>query len=437
MKNYKLLLIIAFILGISSTYAQGSKKALTVNDAITIGLENNYGLQIIKKTEAIAKINNTWGNTSLVPSINFSLSGRENYNFNDYDNYRRQTIDPDLSLNWVIFNGFSAKINKAKFAEMEERSKGNTTILVETTIQDIILGYNNCLLQSEMVKVYKELADLSEDRYNRTMDSKDLGVSTTYESLQAKTSMLEDKSNYLQQKVTFDNAVRTLNFALGEDVNTQWEFTTSLEVETPDYTMDALSQKLLSNNSTIKNQYLYQSLLAKETALAKSAYSPTLSLNTGIGNSDYGQYYTGNTPDIETNSSDAYIGLTLSWSIYNGGARKRSVEIAKINEESLSVQTTQMEHSLNTQLWQMYSNYEVQKDILALAIEQETTAKLNLDLSADKLANGSINSFNYRDVQVMYLNAAISKYRSIYQVIMSNTDLLRITGGIVNEYEVK
>ncbi len=437
MNIYKILLIAALALGISSTYAQGNKKTLSVNDAITIGLKNNYGLQIIKKTEDIAKINNTWENTSIVPSINFSLSGRENYNFNDMDNYRQQTINPDLSLNWTIFNGFSAKINKAKFEEMEERSKGNTTILVETTIQDIILSYNNCLLQKEMVNVYKELAELSEDRYNRTMDSKDLGVSTTYESLQAKTSMLEDKSNYLQQKVTFDNAVRTLNFALAVDVNTQWDFTETLTVETPNYSMDALNKKLLSNNSTIKNQYLYQSLLAKETALAKSAYSPKLSLNTGINNSDLGQYYTGNTPTMETNSSNAYIGLTLSWSIYNGGARKRSVAIAKINEESLSVQTTQMEHSLNNQLWQMFSNYEVQKDILALAIEQESTAKLNLDLSADKLANGSINSFNYRDVQVMYLNAAIAKYSSIYQVIMCNTDLLRITGGIVNEYESK
>jgi outer membrane protein TolC len=83
----------------------------------------------------------------------------------------------------------------------------------------------------------------------------------------------------------------------------------------------------------------------------------------------------------------------------------------------------------------MFYNYEVQKDILKLSIEQEASAKLNLDLSADKLANGTINSFNYRDVQAMYLNAAIAKYKAIYNVVQSNTDLLRITGGIISQYK--
>lgn len=437
MNIFKVLTIIALTLGITNVKAQVDNKALSINDAITIGLKNNYDLEITRRTEQVAKINNTWGNTSMVPTVSFSLTGMENYNFNDDENYRQQTINPSLSLNWVIFDGFSAKINKKMYENMEESSKGNTTILVETTIQDIILSYNNCLLQKEMVKVYQELAELSEDRYNRAMDSKSIGVSTTYQTLQFKTSMLQDKSNYLQQKVTFDNAVRTLNYALAVEINTKWEFTDTLEVKTPEYNVETLNEKLISNNNTIKNQYLYKELKAKETALAKSAYFPTLSLNTGLGNTDYGQYYNenNNNININTNSSDAFVGLTLSWSIYSGGSRKRNIEIAKIKEESVDIETKQMELSLNNELWQIYSNYEVQKEILDLAIEQESAAKLNLNLSSDKLSNGSINSFDYRDVQVAYLNAAISKYSSIYQVILSNTDLLRITGGIISEYD--
>ncbi len=83
----------------------------------------------------------------------------------------------------------------------------------------------------------------------------------------------------------------------------------------------------------------------------------------------------------------------------------------------------------------MFSEYNVQKEILMLAEEQISAAKLNLDLSAEKLRNGSINSFNYRDVQTVYMNAAIAKFRAIFDLVQSNTDLLRITGGIINEYE--
>ena len=432
MKNIKFVSIIIASLFVITTHAQNN---LSLSEAIAIGLKNNYNLQITRKTEKVASINNTWGNTSIMPNINFTLSGRENYNINDDENYRTQTLSPDLNLNWVFFNGFAAKITKQKFEELEQQSQGNTVILVESTIQDIIVAYNNCILQNEMVDVFKELADLSQDRYSRTQDSEDLGVSTTYESLQAKNSWLEDQSNYLQQKVNYENSVRTLNFILAAEDNMTWELTTPLETNTPDYKLNDLSGKLISNNQTLINQYLYQSLLSKETSLAKSNYYPSLSLNTGISNTDFGNYYSDNTPNNNRNYSDAYVGVNLSFNIFNGGVRKRSVQIAKINEETGQIQTTQIKHSLNNQLLQLYSNYNVKKEILKLADEKLNAAKVNLELSEAKFKNGSINSFNYRDVQNIYMNAAIAKFRAIYDLVSVNTDLLRITGGIISEYE--
>jgi len=354
---------------------------------------------------------------------------------NDDENYRTQTLSPDLNLNWVFFNGFSARITKQKFEELEKQSQGNTAVLVESTIQDIIVAYNNCILQKEMVDVFMELAELSEDRYNRTRDGEELGISTTYESLQAKNSWLEDQSNYLQQKVNYDNSVRTLNFILAVEDNSLWNLSTPLETDTPDYDLTELSGKLNANNQTLKNQYVYQNLLAKETSLARSNYYPSLSLNTGISNTDFGNYYSGNTPNMNQNYSDAYVGVSLSFNIFNGGVRKRSVQIAKISEETGQIQTSQIKHSLNNQLLQLFSNYNVKKEILQLADEKVVAAKLNLELSETKLKNGSINSFNYRDVQNIYMNAAIAKFRAIYDLISVNTDLLRITGGIISEYE--
>ena len=432
MKRSNIIILIITCLLTTTIYAQNN---LSLSEAIAIGLNNNYDLQIIRKSEKVASINNTWGNTSIMPNVDFTLSGRENYNINDNENYRTQTLSPDLNLNWVFFNGFAAKISKQKFEEFEKQSQGNTVILVESTIQDIIVAYNNSILQNEMVDVFQELANLSKDRYNRSQDSEDLGVSTTYESLQAKNSWLEDQSNYLQQKVNYENSVRTLNFILAVEDNSMWNLTTPLETNTPDYILTDLSGELMSNNQTLKNQYLYQSLLQKETSLAKSSYYPSLSLSTGIGNTDFGNYYSDETPNNVRNYSDAYVGVNLSFNIFNGGVRKRSVQIAKINEETGQIQTTQIKHSLDNQLLQMYSNYNVKKEILELADEKLNAAKVNLELSEAKFKNGSINSFNYRDVQNIYMNAAIAKFRAIYDLVSVNADLLRITGGIIREYE--
>ncbi len=433
MKNIKIQ-ILTVLFCIFSVGMQ-SQNTLSLSQAIEMGLQNNYDLQVTRNSEKIASINNNWGNTGALPTVSFSAGISENLNYNDNEDYRTESLSPQVSLNWLLFDGFSARITKKRFDELENLSKGNTAILVENTIQDIISAYNNCIVQQELVNVYEELMILSEDRYNRELSGKEIGVSTTYESLLAKTSWLSDKSTYLQQKVSFENSIRTLNFILGIKDNTMWQLTSEIKSDLPDYTLSDLSNKLLSNNTTLKNQYINQTLLSKETALAKSNYLPTISLNGGVSQTNRNTYFSKTSAnDTKTNYSDVNVGLNLSYTIFNGGQRKRSVQIAKIEEESGLVEIDQMKHSLQNQLMQIFSTYEVQKELVVLANEQAEAAKLNMDMAEQKLKNGSIDSFDFRAIQINYLNAAIQKLNATYNVIESQTDLTRITGGIVDEY---
>ncbi len=428
--KFQILTVLFCILSMSMQ----SQNTLSLSQAIELGLQNNYDLKVVRNDEKIASINNNWGNTGALPTVSFSASLSEDLNYNDNEDYRSEIISPDLGLNWVLFDGFSARITKRRYEELESLSKGNTAILVENTIQDIISAYNNSIIQQELVKVYEKLMKLSEDRYNRELSGKEIGVTTTYESLLAKTSWLQDKSTYLEQQVAFENSIRTLNYVLGIKDNTMWELTSEIKSDLPDYTLADLSGKLISNNTTLKNQYINQSLLAKETSLAKSNYFPTLSMNGGVSQTNRNLYYTENTPDTKSTYSDVTVGLNLSYTIFNGGQRKRSVQIAKIEEESGMVEIEQMEHSLQNQLMQIFSTYEVQKELVILANEQEEAAKLNMDMAEEKLKTGVIDSFDFRDIQINYLNAAIQKLNAMYNVVESQTDLTRITGGIIDEY---
>jgi len=49
----------------------------------------------------------------------------------------------------------------------------------------------------------------------------------------------------------------------------------------------------------------------------------------------------------------------------------------------------------------------------------------------EKYRSGVINSFNFRDVQLIYLSAALRRLQSIYNLIDSKTQLTRITGGFL------
>ena len=112
---------------------------------------------------------------------------------------------PQVNLNWTIFDGFGAQINKRKYEELEAQSEGNTELLIENTIQYVILAYYNVLLQKEEANSYKVMSDLSKDLMDREKLSKNIGVTTTYAYLLSKTSYLQYYSAYLQKRVDYEN----------------------------------------------------------------------------------------------------------------------------------------------------------------------------------------------------------------------------------------
>ena len=83
----------------------------------------------------------------------------------------------------------------------------------------------------------------------------------------------------------------------------------------------------------------------------------------------------------------------------------------------------------------LFLMYNLRRQLYNVAIESEATAQMNLQISTDKYKAGAINSFNYRDVQLIYLNAAINKLTAIYNLTSSHIDLLKVTGGLISKFE--
>ena len=82
-------------------------------------------------------------------------------------------------------------------------------------------------------------------------------------------------------------------------------------------------------------------------------------------------------------------------------------------------------------LLNLYELYNIQKDLLEVAEENLAATKLNLQISEEKFKSGAINSFNFRDVQIIYLNASLQRLNSIYNLISTDTELARLTGSII------
>ncbi|MFC2103732.1 TolC family protein [Bacteroidota bacterium] len=422
--------IFLLILSAISLNLFAQEEMLTLSGAIEKVLESNYGIVISKSDVKISEINNSWGTAGRYPTIGFTASSANSMDL--IDDVTSNRISGGVGLNWTLFNGFRVNITKDKLEKLEQLAKGRSGVVVENTIQDVIMGYYNILLQQKRLEVLNTLMHISEDRYKYEQTKYDIGGSVTYNVLLAKNIYLDDKAAYLNQEVVVRNAIRNLNFLLGEQPNKQWNFSEEFNSDTTEYILGDLMDKMMASNQTLQNQYVNLLLQQEDVRLQRSSLYPRVSLSAGIDNS-YSWIKPDAQPEIYNEDLAPYGNVSLSYDIFSAGNRKRAIDIARINEEISQVETEEMKHSLTNQLYNEYEVYNLRKTLLNVASESLEAAEMNLQIAEEKFKSGAINSFNYRDIQLNYLNSALNQLQSIYNLIYSNSTLTRLTGGFLNE----
>lgn len=413
---------------------------LSLAGAVKKGLKNNFQIRIAERKKEIASNNDSWGMAGRYPTLGIGLDSRNSYkdepdqlNPEERSKYTLNNLSPYVNLRWTLFNGFAIKITRAKLAYLNKISEGQAAVVVENTVQGIVLAYYKVLLEREKLGIVKKVRRLSKDRYDYVLAKKNVGASSTYDVLQAKIAWQDDTATVLLQEMNLKNSLRNLNLILGEPAEKEYRVTDTFAVEMHKYRMEDLQAKLRQNNKTLKNQYINQAILKKDIALQRSSLYPVISLNSGI-NRMANRIKFEDVPAVKSHSYDYYVNFSVSLNLFNGGNTKRAIANAKINHRIGQLQTEEMEFTLSNLLRTTYEFYEVRKQLYDVAEERINSAALSMEISTDKFKAGAINSFNYRDVQLLYQNAALGRLQAIYNLIDTHSELMRLTGGVISEY---
>ncbi|MDG1158821.1 MAG: TolC family protein [Flavobacteriales bacterium] len=411
---------------------------LSLNDAIAKALANNYQIQISKERVVIAENNNTWGGTSLAPSIN--LNGGFNNGITDNsDNptsfiqaeLRSSSISYGAGLNWTLFDGFGMFIQKEQLDLLEQQSEGNAAIVIENSIQSVALAYYNVLLQEKRMEVFEELIELSNDRLAYERTKQELGASTTFDQLQFENALVADSTNYLLQRLSKQNAMRNLNLLMSESVEIVWQLTTEIEDLEENYDFGDLRNKTLSNNSNIKNQYINTLIANTEIRRAKAGLYPVIGFNAGA-NQNNASFSAGEF-EGEGTTINYFGNFTLNFNLFNGGRARRAIQNAKVNEAIALLNQEELSLNVENDLRNNYEQFVAQQQIYLLAQRGVFFANKSLEIASEKFASGAINSFNFRDIQLAYLQAQSALLESQFNLISTKTNLVRLTGGLVQQ----
>lgn len=442
LKTYFLLILVICSVG-NISVAQDS---LSLSDAIQIGLKKNFDIQISAKNIEINKLQNTWGQAGRYPTIDINI--QQGNSISDQSNnplsivqqlIYQNSIQGSANLNWVLFNGFRVKANKLKLNNLEAQSEGNATLVIENTIQGIILSYYNTNLQKEKMDLLKNVLKLSRDKYLHEKEKGEMGFATTVDQLQFESAYLSDSTAIIIQELAYKNAIKNLNLFMGVEINLKWNLTDKLLPENTLYNYKELESKMLGNNTNIKNQVVNIEILKQDISLAKASMFPVVSFNSGASyNTSRLQINDFPMPGANTSNSaniNYFANFTVGFKIFDGGKVKRAIQAVQIQEDITNLNMDKLKHQLTQELANHYEIYNTRIAIFKVNLKSFDVAKRSFEIAQLRKNSGIINSFDLRNIEMVYLQTGTALFEAIYNIQESKTNLTRLTGGIIENKE--
>ncbi len=409
-----------------------SQQDLSLEQAIQTALSGNFDVSVSTRQLSQAQIYKHPGAAGMLPTVTANAANVNRFDKNQQGAYSTHSVLPGAQLSYRIFGGYSARVNLERLGLLEDISEGNVDLVLENTIQAVILAYNQVLVEQEKKEVFARILELSRDRYRYEVNRQELGLSVSFEVLQASNAYLNDSSHFLLQELSHKNALRNLNLIMNQDLDREYSFTDDLSVPEERLDREGVIQAILNNSTALRRQSLNLDLSQKQIRLQKSALFPTLDFRAG-GDYGWGRIKFDGQDAVSGTSFDYYANFTLSYTLFNGGNVRRAIRDATLDYQINELQTASLQQNILNQGLALSDMYVVQLNQLSLAAEQLKAAALNMDIAAERFRNGSISSFNYRDIQLSYLNAALNQISVKYQVVASHTQLLRLRGLLLQQ----
>ncbi len=433
------------LLGLLPAFAQ---RTLSLDEAIALGLERNFRVQTARNNESIAIQNNDWGAAGRYPTVNANMNLNNGYNNNrNPASFLRELsalnsgVTPGVEAVWTIYGGHRVQLSKNQFELLQNQAQGNVRQTIEDAIQDIMLSYYQAVIQQEQLAVRAEVLRLSRERLEYQRTRQEFGQSSTFDVLQTQDAYFNDSTAYIVQQTNVVNAMRNLYRAIGEDNPGEgFQLSDRLPAETMNYDPESLKTQLLNANQALFQLRISRELAALQTRFQESFMLPTVSLRSGTSYTlsrnifASGVFSNGDERDlggIQNTNFNLLVNFTASYNLFEGGNRRRSIQQARIQELNAQLGIDDLRRTLFTQLDQTLASYNNQKQVLELSNQLVENARRNIQIAEERFRGGLISFFDYRSIQVSYLNATQTQLNALFNLKTTETELLRLSGGLV------
>jgi len=434
--NIKNIVTLFIFIGFCTAEAQ---ELLTKENAVSLALENNYGIKLAKNNTEIAKNNASVFNSDYLPRITGNAGVDYDNNNSEFTLQNGSKIETNgaesngynaaVGLNYTLFDGLGRSYNYKKLKEVYNLSELEAKTVIQNEILQIFALYYEVARISENQKNIVESLEISKSRLTRVEYGFNYGQNTRLQILNAEVDVNNDSIRYVNEKRLLANAKRDLNLKLGREVTENFNVEADVEFNRI-FEFNSLLAKATVQNYELQKIEKSIEIGEYDVKISKSDLYPSLNLVSSYG---YNQTNNDNSFNYSKQQFNGFnAGVNLNWNIFDGGNTKTRIENTKILADNLQVQKEETSNRLERNVanaLEIYNNAIFIKNAEGKNVE---TNNNNFERSVEQFKLGQITSIEFRLAQVNLLNAKYNLNDAKYQAKTAELVLLQLTGELLD-----
>ncbi|AEV98909.1 hypothetical protein A4D02_10170 [Niastella koreensis] len=441
--KYVSLLVISLI----STVLVNAQQQLTLQDAVTAALKNNYDILLSRNDSTTYALNRYYSFGAFMPQLNGTASAIWNTNNQQLkfasrvdgkdslitrNGVRTSTVNYGVNLNWTLFDGLKMFATRERLIEQETLGGLTLKAQIVNSIAAVINNYYGIVRQKELLTAIDKTMAIYEERVQLADKKLSVGLGSKPELLQAKVDYNAQRAAQITQQSLIAQLRDQLNQLIGFKQGSVYEvaddtipLNTSLQYGEFANKYEDTNPMLLAAKKSID----VANLGVKEQ---KAGLWPTLSFNSAynFGKTNNSVVVNQNQPFYNQNKGFNY-GFGLNVPILNGFNTRRLIRLAQINVQYQELNYEKQRSLVDVGISTSFKNYELQKKLLEVENENIQLAEENVHIAFERLKQGVTTYLELSEAQKSLQDAYIRLTTAKYNTKQAETELMRLRGDLL------
>ena len=411
--------------------AQNGPLMLTLDQALSIALEENPTVRIADQTIEVKKYAKRGTYAALWPEISASAT-YQRYVKKQMFHFQGNTIEVGTTNN--ASGGIQAAMPLVNFQLWKslKLSAMDVELAVEQArssridmVEQVSKTFYQVLMAKDAYNVYKRVYDNAVENHKIVEKKYNVGAVSEYDFIRSQVTVSNAEPNVLNAENSIVLALWQLKALLGMDLSLDIDCAGSLADYESMMTEIYKANKDLTNNSTLRQLDIQERMLNQTLKVQRAANMPSLALTanytyTALDETLKIQHYRWNPYSV--------VGLSLNVPIFAGGKRRADINQAKLNLNNLELQRENVERQLMTALMQYESNMQTNLKEYYASSQNISQAKRGYDIAVKRYEIGGGTLVDVDNSQLAYTQAELSRSTAIFNYLVNRVSIDKILG---------